>query len=146
MTYYGWHDLPQGLWIFNEYFNYEKNIHILFVVQVDIQKMLKQNEFLEQSIEVSLINGKVKLYFWWTWKVRIQFELVCFQIIRNWKKSWQWFCLNMVWLRKIPSKIFKMHEIGVLFREFLYVAILVMRFHSKYQENNFQIRSNFRII
>jgi hypothetical protein len=21
MTYYGWHDLPQGLWIINEYFN-----------------------------------------------------------------------------------------------------------------------------
>jgi hypothetical protein len=20
VTYYGWHDLPQGLWIFNEYF------------------------------------------------------------------------------------------------------------------------------
>jgi hypothetical protein len=21
VTYYGWHDLPQGLWIINEYFN-----------------------------------------------------------------------------------------------------------------------------
>ena len=22
VTYYGWHDLPQGLWIINEYFKY----------------------------------------------------------------------------------------------------------------------------
>jgi hypothetical protein len=26
VTYYGWHDLPQGLWIFNEYFNSTYNI------------------------------------------------------------------------------------------------------------------------
>ena len=26
VTYYGWHDLPQGLWIINEYFNFIKDM------------------------------------------------------------------------------------------------------------------------
>jgi hypothetical protein len=29
MTYYGWHDLPQGLWIINEYFKFFWNIHYI---------------------------------------------------------------------------------------------------------------------
>jgi hypothetical protein len=28
VTYYGWHDLPQGLWIINEYFNVVLNLSV----------------------------------------------------------------------------------------------------------------------
>jgi hypothetical protein len=28
VTYYGWHDLPQGLWIINEYFKAFKHLYV----------------------------------------------------------------------------------------------------------------------
>jgi hypothetical protein len=34
VTYYGWHDLPQGLWIINEYFNYFYNV-LVFTVSLN---------------------------------------------------------------------------------------------------------------
>jgi hypothetical protein len=52
MTYYGWHDLPQGLWIINEYFKflYKKKCFL----EVSIICFYAQNKFTNM-IHVILI-------------------------------------------------------------------------------------------
>jgi hypothetical protein len=39
VTYYGWHELPQGLWIFNEYFKYIY-IYKLYILYINILNLV----------------------------------------------------------------------------------------------------------
>jgi hypothetical protein len=52
VTYYGWHDLPQGLWIINEYF---KGITRAPVVEYDVSYRCPCDESQVWSQEVIIL-------------------------------------------------------------------------------------------
>ena len=53
VTYYGWHDLPQGLWIINEYFK----LVIIFIVHVNYTLNKKKYKHTVYNLYITIGNS-----------------------------------------------------------------------------------------